>query len=165
MEEQQQEMDRFEQKHAAEDAVYTPPSSSKIPQELRDHFKQMGQGYVLQWVRYSLEGGTDVKNLKYKQHPSEGCEFVRPDYIPEELRNQLVAQTEHLEFAGTDVITQGDLVLMMQPIPKLKAKKAYYSQRREQQAEAARRQAGQNKLKNSSYSETYRGKSAAHFRD
>ena len=104
---------------------YNPHSSESeltLPPDIVEQFES--QGYSLRWIRISLNGQEDVKNIGRRLRM--GYTFVTFDELPEEYK-QYYSHTKLNRF-DTEVIATGDVALAKIPT-KLKLE----SQRRSEQ--------------------------------
>jgi len=119
---------------------YVPPNMLEIPQEVQYHFKK--DGYKLRWVRQSLQGKDDAKNLVKRQR--EGWEWVQKDEIPESLQNDFEIGTGRTEGA----IVNNDLVLAKIPVEIAESRQEYYEDMANSQVDAVDQYLSQNSSRN-----------------
>lgn len=132
--------------------VYTPPSQLKFSPEMKDRFKQ--HGFYLHWVYY------DAQAIRKRTHPSEGYTFVKP----EELKDEEKAMIGEVEtYGNSEVVRNGDLVLMKVRIEKAEARRRYYQDKTKSQSEAINKQLRENSLDSQGSRSVVRTGKNAHF--
>jgi len=100
------------------DYTYTPPSEMDIPSELEEKF--LDAGFKLRWIRFTLNGEEDYRNLGKKQR--EGYEFVTLDEVKGHLSMVKEVDTKN----HRNLVTVGDLALAKIPLYKSNARKKYF---------------------------------------
>jgi hypothetical protein len=116
------DFDKFEMmdKRRAEE-VYVPPSALKFNPNMKERF--LSNGFYLKWIRFrDGTGALDSKNIRYRMHPQEGYTFVSPQELDE---GELVYLGDIEQYAGSDVITNGDLALMKVRVERAEARRKH----------------------------------------
>lgn len=154
------EADKFEMMdRRRETEFYLPPSHLKFTPEVKAKFATAG--FALKWIRFrNGAGGLDSKNIRKRLHPSEGYTFVTPS---EFNADELMAIGDIEAYNGSEIITNGDLVLMKVRVEKNKARKDYYSGKTKEQSEAIQRRLRENELDNKGSRSVVRTGKNAHF--
>lgn len=140
-----------------EDFSYAPPSQLDFSPELVDQFAEAG--FKLKWIRYRSGGEMDTKNVRRRLSPQEGYSFVTPDEISS---SELVMLGDIEQYSGSDVITNGELVLMKVRREKADARTDYYRNQTSQQSRAIEERLRRNQIEGGSKTVTRTGKNA-HF--
>lgn len=97
---------------------YREPSLLDIPEMITDRFSE--QGMKLRWIRISLKGQDDYKNIGKKFQ--EGWQFVTIDEVPEMQHSSIVKDSGRYE--GT--VCRGDLALAKMPIAKAESRQRHF---------------------------------------
>lgn len=104
--------------------TYTPPSQYDIPLEVKEYFEN--QGMHLHWVRVTLDGSDDYKNVAKRRR--EGYEPVLISELPEEVRDLFETKSFGPERKYSNIAMVGDLALFKVTVGKAKARTRYYEQ-------------------------------------
>lgn len=112
---------------------FTQKDWLEVPPSVKNRF--LGEGYVLKWVRISIRGEHDYKNLGMKQ--AEGWEFVRPSEVPELVQGFQIQEDERF---GGSVLIRGDVALAKLPVEWMEAKKEAVRERTEALTQALEEQ-------------------------
>lgn len=110
--------------------VYEQIVATEIPQNIVEAFAK--DEYELRWVRFTLSGEEDLKNLSRRER--EGYEFVTTDELPEDFLYSIKI------YDGKNrqgLITSGDLCLMKIDTDLRKSRSEHYKKRTDQEARAA----------------------------
>ena len=99
-----------------------------IPQAVKDKFNS--QGMTLRWVRISLSGEDDYKNVGKRQR--EGWTFVSPEEVPELASSSIVR--EDGRYKG--VVSNGDVALAKMPIEKSEARRNHQLKKHKMQEDS-----------------------------
>jgi hypothetical protein len=152
--------DKFDKRDEALMEGYQPPSSLKVPEHIKNKFLQ--DGFKLKWRRFRQggSGGYDTKNIRKSLHPAEGYSFVRPDELN---RDDLIMIGDTEDYADSEVITNGDLVLMKVRTEKAEARRNYYQNRTKENSDAIKAQLKQNAIDSSGSGRVVRTGKNAHF--
>lgn len=141
--------------------VYTPPDNTNIPEEVKNHFLE--RGLVLRWIRHSLGGKEDTKNIAYRLR--EGWEPVRGEDMPKGYQDFFQIG----QIGGTDgAILNNDVFLASLPESVAIGRQNYYEQMaRDQEAAVNRTLMNQSTrampIQNESRTESTRGRKPAAF--
>lgn len=152
--------DKFDTLDARRDVdnFYAPPSQLDFSPELTEAFETAG--FKLKWIRMRTgDNAMDTKSIRKRLSPQEGYTFVRPSEVEAE---ELVALGDVEQYSGSDIITNGDLVLMKVTREKAEARRRYYQDRTQEQSRAIEERIRRNQLDGGSKSVTRTGKNA-HF--
>jgi hypothetical protein len=142
--------------------VYSQPEDVAFPQEAIDRFAN--EGYSLRWVRYSIGGEEDKKNIF--MHTKEHGTFVGIDEIPE-LTNLSTIQDLS---TSKGVITVGDVAVMKFPLRARAARKKFFEDKAKAQMDGVRQRLMQDNdskmpISNNSSSSVTTGKNAEFSKD
>lgn len=156
-EKDKQVLDKFESTDKFEtmdemklEEAYVPPSTLKPAEHIKEAFRQAG--FYLKWINRN--------NVRKRRHPSEGYTFVSPKEItPEDIMS--LGEIENL--GESDVITNGDLVLMKVRIEKAEARRKYYENKTASQADAIERRLRENAIEHGGSKSVVRTGKQAHF--
>jgi len=97
---------------------YREPSLLDIPEMVTNRFSD--QGMKLRWIRISLKGQDDYKNIGKKFQ--EGWEFVTIDEVPEMQHSSIVKDSGRYE--GT--VCRGDLALAKMPAARAESRQRHF---------------------------------------
>jgi hypothetical protein len=137
-----EDQDKFDMIDARrEDMAYLPPSSLKFSADIAGRF--LMDGWKLKWVRMRLGEQLDTKSIRKRLHPSEGYMFVSPSEFDVD---ELITLGDTEQYGGTDVITNGDLVLMKVRSNKAEARKQYYQNKTHEQSRAIAQRLSENAI-------------------
>lgn len=152
--------DKFDKRDAAMMEGYVPPSSLKVLDHVKDRF--LREGFKLKWRRFRVggSGGYDTKNIRKSLNPAEGYSFVRPD---EFSSDDLISIGDTEEYGDSEVITNGDLVLMKVRVEKAEARRNYYQKRTKDNSDAIKAQLRQNAIDSEGSGRVVRTGKNAHF--
>lgn len=103
-----------------------------IPDAVVDRY--LDEGYALKWVRISIKGQEDYKNLGLKMR--DGYTFVSPEEVPEMAAGFQVGDVGKLG----KLVLRGDVALAKAPAEKINARKTRVRQRTNQLTEAINEQ-------------------------
>ena len=92
--------------------TYEEPNLLDIPDSVYDRF--LSQGLALRWIRISLKGDDDYKNVGRKTQ--QGYEFVDPKEVPEMLPTSIVVDKGRYE----NCVVRGDVVMVCRSDQKQK---------------------------------------------
>ena len=98
--------------------TYTEPNWLDVPDPVVDRFTN--EDMVLRWIRISLKGDDDYKNVGNKM--TQGWVFVTPEEVPEMLHSATVLDTGRY----TNCVVRGDVALAKMPRGKSVARNDYY---------------------------------------
>lgn len=122
---------KVEQKvRPARKKVYEQVVATEIPYDIIKTFAE--DDYELRWVRYSLGGEEDLKNLSKRER--EGYEFVTADELPESF---LYAIKVYDGKNRQGLITSGDLCLMKIDVDLRKSRSDHFKNRTDRETSAA----------------------------
>jgi len=99
-----------------------------IPEGVKNRFDS--QGMSLRWIRITLNGEDDYKNVGKRQR--EGWIFVSPEEVPE------LASTSIVKEGGryNGVVSSGDVALAKMPTDKMIARQEHYLKKHQQQEDS-----------------------------
>ena len=99
-----------------------------IPEGVKNRFDS--QGMSLRWIRITLNGEDDYKNVGKRQR--EGWIFVSPEEVPE------LASTSIVKEGGryNGVVSSGDVALAKIPTDKMVARQENYHNKHKQQEDS-----------------------------
>jgi hypothetical protein len=98
--------------------TYQEPNYLDVPDVVVDRFTN--EDMVLRWVRITLKGEDDYKNVGNKM--TQGWVFVTPEEIPEMLHSATVLNSGRY----TNCVVRGDVALAKMPRGKSVARNDYY---------------------------------------
>ena len=135
--------------------TYEEPNLLDIPDEVYDRF--LSQGLALRWIRISLKGDDDYKNVGRKTQ--QGYEFVDPKEVPEMLPTSLVIDKGRYE----NCVVRGDVALAKIAKGQAEARNKYYQEKSDGMMDAVNQQLMSNNdsrmpIQNSSKSKTTVGR-------
>lgn len=154
---------RMESEREAEqrnDWAFEEPDAIEIPQRVKDRFAD--EGMTLRWIRVSLGGKDDLKNVSKRRQ--DGWDFVEPNEVPELIHDSFVR--EDGRYAGT--VSRGDLALAKAPIARMQARQEYFENKSREMMQAVDAQLGnvnsranspQERIQNNSRSQVAVGRS------
>tara|TARA_R110000764_G_scaffold179541_1_gene265611 strand:+ start:48 stop:524 length:477 start_codon:yes stop_codon:yes gene_type:complete len=112
--------------------TYEEPNLLDIPDSVADRFKS--QDLALRWIRISLKGEDDYKNVGRKTQ--QGYEFVRPEEVPEMLHTSLVIDKGRYE----NCVVRGDVALAKIAKGQAEARNKYYQEKTDGMMDAVNQQ-------------------------
>ena len=112
--------------------TYEEPNLLDIPDDVADRFKS--QDLALRWIRISLKGEDDYKNVGRKQQ--QGYEFVHPEEVPEMLHTSLVIDKGRYE----NCVVRGDVALAKIAKGQAEARNKYYQDKSDSMIDAVNQQ-------------------------
>ena len=99
-----------------------------IPEGVKNRFNS--QGMSLRWIRITLNGEDDYKNVGKRQR--EGWTFVSPEEVPELASTSIVK--EGGRYSG--VVSSGDVALAKIPTETAEERRTYYAGKTQERNEA-----------------------------
>ena len=111
-----------------ETASFEETNFLHIPEGVKNRFDS--QGMSLRWIRITLNGEDDYKNVGKRQR--EGWTFVSPEEVPELASTSIVK--EGGRYSG--VFSSGDVALAKIPTDKMIARQEYYHNKHKQQEDS-----------------------------
>ena len=135
--------------------TYEEPNLLDIPDDVYDRF--LSQGLALRWIRISLKGDDDYKNVGRKQQ--QGYDFVDPKEVPEMLPTSVVQDTGRYK----NCVVRGDVALAKIAKGQAEARNKYYQDKSDSMIDAVNQQLMSNSdsrmpISNTSRSVTTRGR-------
>ena len=112
--------------------TYQEPNYLDVPDVVVDRFTN--EDMVLRWVRITLKGEDDYKNVGNKM--TQGWVFVTPEEIPEMLHSATVLNSGRY----TNCVVRGDVALAKMPRGKSVARNDYYEGKANDLMEAVNQQ-------------------------
>jgi len=112
--------------------TFTEPNWLDIPNMVVDRFTS--EDMVLRWIRISLKGEDDYKNVGNKM--TQGWVFVTPEEVPEMLHSATVLDTGRYQ----NCVVRGDVALAKMPRGKAAARNEYYQDKSNAMMEAVNQQ-------------------------
>jgi|TARA_R110000782_G_scaffold156643_2_gene248838 hypothetical protein len=112
--------------------TYQEPNYLDVPTAVTNRF--VTEDMVLRWVRISLKGEDDYKNVGNKM--TQGWVFVTPEEVPEMLHSATVLDTGRY----TNCVVRGDVALAKMPRGKAVARNDYYEAKANDLMEAVNQQ-------------------------
>ena len=112
--------------------TYEEPNLLDIPDSVYDRF--LSQGLVLRWIRISLKGDDDYKNVGRKTQ--QGYEFVDPKEVPEMLPTSIVVDKGRYE----NCVVRGDVALAKIAKGQADARNKYYQEKSDSMMDAVNQQ-------------------------
>ena len=112
--------------------TYQEPNYLDVPDVVTERFTN--EDMVLRWVRITLKGEDDYKNVGNKM--TQGWVFVTPEEIPEMLHSATVLDTGRY----TNCVVRGDVALAKMPRGKAVARNDYYEGKANDLMEAVNQQ-------------------------
>ena len=112
--------------------TYQEPNYLDVPTAVTNRF--VTEDMVLRWVRISLKGEDDYKNVGNKM--TQGWVFVTPEEIPEMLHSATVLNSGRY----TNCVVRGDVALAKMPRGKSVARNDYYEAKANDLMEAVNQQ-------------------------
>ena len=111
---------------------YREPSLLDIPEVITNRFAE--QGMKLRWIRMSLKGQDDYKNIGKKFQ--EGWQLVTIEEVPEMQHSSIVKDSGRYE--GT--VCRGDLALAKMPIARAESRQRYFENQSREMVDAVNAQ-------------------------
>lgn len=156
------DFDKFEmmeKRKTSGEEIYTPPSALKISPNTKDRFR--AAGFYLKWIRFrDGSGGIDSKSIRFRMHPQEGYTFVSPQELEEE---EMVYLGDTEQYLGSDIITNGDLVLMKVRVERAEARRKHMNRTTKSKSDAIQQMIDSNNLDARESRSTVRTGKNAHF--
>ena len=112
--------------------TYQEPNYLDVPTAVTNRF--VTEDMVLRWVRISLKGEDDYKNVGNKM--TQGWVFVTPEEVPEMLHSATVLDSGRY----TNCVVRGDVALAKMPRGKSVARNDYYEAKANDLMEAVNQQ-------------------------
>ena len=112
--------------------TFTEVDPTALPDSVVQRFAD--QGMVLRWIRISLKGQDDIKNVS-KRH-QDGWEFVTADEVEELAQSSFIK--EEGRYAG--VVCRGDVALAKMDARRAESRKRYFENKNAQQMDAVNAQ-------------------------
>ena len=121
-----------EQNLREENWTFEEPNALTIPDPVQARFDN--QGLALRWIRISIKGNDDQKNVGNKLQL--GWEFVSPDEVPEMALTSFVRDEGRYQGA----VCRGDVALVKMPAGKVNSRRKFYEQKANDQMDAVNAQ-------------------------
>ena len=121
-----------EQNLREENWTFEEPNALTIPDPVQARFDN--QGLALRWIRISIKGNDDQKNVGNKLQL--GWEFVSPEEVPEMALTSFVRDEGRYQGAGG----RGDVALVKMPAGKVNSRRKFYEQKANDQMDAVNAQ-------------------------
>ena len=111
---------------------FTDQNWLSIPDEVISRFTD--QGLVLRWIRISINGQDDYKNVGSRQ--TDGWTFVEPDEIPQMMVDSRIVSEGRFE----GCVVRGDLALAKGSAKRMQSRAEFYSNRSKEMVDAVNSQ-------------------------
>ena len=121
-----------EQNLREENWTFEEPNALTIPDPVQARFDN--QGLALRWIRISIKGNDDQKNVGNKLQL--GWEFVSPEEVPEMALTSFVRDEGRYQGA----VCRGDVALVKMPAGKVNSRRKFYEQKANDQMDAVNAQ-------------------------
>ena len=121
-----------EQNLREENWTFEEPNALTIPDPVQARFDN--QGLALRWIRISIKGNDDQKNVGNKLQL--GWEFVSPEEVPEMALTSFVRDEGRYQGA----VCRGDVALVKIPAGKVNSRRKFYEQKANDQMDAVNAQ-------------------------
>ena len=121
-----------EQNLREENWTFEEPNALTIPDPVQARFDN--QGLALRWIRISIKGNDDKKNVGNKLQL--GWEFVSPEEVPEMALTSFVRDEGRYQGA----VCRGDVALVKMPAGKVNSRRKFYEQKANDQMDAVNAQ-------------------------
>jgi hypothetical protein len=121
-----------EQNLREENWTFEEPNALTIPDPVQARFDS--QGLALRWIRISIKGNDDQKNVGNKLQL--GWEFVSPEEVPEMALTSFVRDEGRYQGA----VCRGDVALVKMPAGKVNSRRKFYEQKANDQMDAVNAQ-------------------------
>ena len=112
--------------------TFEEPNALTIPDPVQARFDN--QGLALRWIRISIKGNDDQKNVGNKLQL--GWEFVSPEEVPEMALTSFVRDEGRYQGA----VCRGDVALVKMPAGKVNSRRKFYEQKANDQMDAVNAQ-------------------------
>ena len=121
-----------EQNLREENWTFEEPNALTIPDPVQARVDS--QGLALRWIRISIKGNDDQKNVGKKLQL--GWEFVSPDEVPEMALTSFVRDEGRYQGA----VCRGYVALVKMPAGKVNSRRKFYEQKANDQMDAVNAQ-------------------------
>ena len=121
-----------EQNLREENWTFEEPKALTIPDPVQARFDN--QGLALRWIRISIKGNDDQKNVGNKLQL--GWEFVSPEEVPEMALTSFVRDEGRYQGA----VCRGDVAVVKMPAGNVNSRRKFYEQKANDQMDAVNAQ-------------------------